>query len=131
MAHRLLHTLVFSSMFMLHGTLGGCARSNTREEPDADTEDMVDAGAPVATDAGEVMMADAHVPAASDAGAPDAGAPDAGDPRFCEPGWPTTKGQWTAEVDGELWGCEGPGHWTGEDAGPIDVSECCRVREEG
>lgn len=125
MAHRLLHTLVFSSMFMLHGTLGGCAKSSTREEPDADTEDMVDAGAPLVTDAGGLVTADAFVPAASDAGAP-----DAADPRFCEPGWPTTKGQWTAEVDGELWGCEGHGGGPA-DASAIDLSDCCRIREEG
>lgn len=130
MAHRLLHTLVFSSMFMLHGI--GCAKSTTRDEPDAGAEDMVDAhmahmvdaGAPVVMDAGDVRV-DAFVPAA-----PDAGAPDASDPRFCEPGWPTTKGQWMAEIDGELWGCEGHGGGAA-DAAAIDLSECCRIREEG
>jgi hypothetical protein len=91
---------------------------------------MADAFVPAAPDA---AVPDAAVPdaAATDAGATDAGAPDASDPRFCEPGWPTTKGQWTVEVDGELWGCDWTGHRTdGTDAGPVDVSECCRIREE-
>ncbi|MBZ0116381.1 MAG: hypothetical protein IT378_13070 [Sandaracinaceae bacterium] len=106
MAHRLLHTLVFSSMVMLQG----CSRSHGHEDTDASTPR--DAGIdPI--DATPIAPADAAVPPA-----------DAGDPRLCEPGWPTTKGQWTVDVDGQLWLCEG------EMTDPPDLSGCClAVRE--
>ncbi len=87
---RLFHTLVVSSVM----TLDGCTISHAVEELDAGPDDPPDGGE---SDAGS----DAGLPDAAlgfDAAIPDAGW-DAGDVRFCEPGWPTTRGMVCGGLD--------------------------------
>lgn len=99
MAHRLLHSLVFSSVMVLEGL--GCAVSHhgPDEDPPAPPPPPRHFDPPV-DDGG--LPGDAG---GEDSGAPqlDAGEPadpaDAGDPRLCEPGWPTTKASYCAVVD--------------------------------
>jgi hypothetical protein len=97
MRHRLLHTLVFSSSFLVDG----CAMAH-----------VVDGDAGAAADALETP--DAFAP------------PDAAiDVRACEPGWPTTKGQFNIERDGVWYACG-----SGVDREDPDLSLCCvRVPE--
>lgn len=112
-AHRLLHSVVISSVLALESV--GCGISHDRVDPpddDGGPRDrspdagrrrdagfrMVDAGTPVEPDAGR---ADAGAPP-GDAGPPP---PDAGDARACEPGWPTTKGFFCTTVSDDLLLC--------------------------
>ena len=68
----------------------------------------------------------AHVTPISDApSAPDAGS-DAPDVRYCEPGWPTTKGQFRYDLDGVAYSCSHP---IEPDTLP-DLSMCCVIRPE-
>ncbi|MCB9592445.1 MAG: hypothetical protein H6719_06915 [Sandaracinaceae bacterium] len=104
---RLFHTLVVSSVM----TLDGCTISHATTadagpgDPPDGGADGLDAGADGGTDA---AIPDAAIPDAGfDAAIPDAGW-DAGDARFCEPGWPTTKGMVCVDI--------GDG-----------VVECCRL----
>ena len=116
MAHRLLHSLVFSSVIALEAA--GCNTSHMLVPPDPrdggppdDDDDagpdhdastwipLADAGPPP-TDAGPPTRDDAGPPvvdAGLDAGFDDAGPPH--DLRTCEPGWPTTKAM-VCEPDG-------------------------------
>ena len=116
--HRLLHTLVLSSAYLLEG----CAVSHRVDTPDASAP-AADASAPI--DAAAPVDAAAPIDAAApvDAAEPiDAATPvDAGDPRFCEPGWPTTKAQRTIEIEGTTYVCS----WLDESDGGVDVSQCC------
>ncbi|MFK8002569.1 MAG: hypothetical protein AB8H86_23465 [Polyangiales bacterium] len=105
MAHRFLHTLVFSSVLALEG----CSTSHSSQGdlpdggmPDAPNPDAFFDAGPRPFDTG---------PARVDAGPPpfdggstnvDSGAPDAGrptDPRLCEPGWQTTKASTCQPID--------------------------------
>jgi hypothetical protein len=119
MAHRLLHSLVISSVMALEGL--GCAFSHTPEparEPPPDPlepppmgfdDGAVDAG-PLDTgtaDTGRPGTGSADT-GAPDTGSPDTspaptdtGAPDGSDPRFCEPGWPTTKASFCRTIEEE------------------------------
>lgn len=129
MAHRLLHSLVISSLFALEGS--GCTSSHDRPPlppPPPDGDDAgtwwLDAGAPRPRDAG-VRRSDAgrspsDAGAPADAGPPDAAAPsdagapsdggfaaDGGEMPMCEPGWPTTKGFFCTELEnGEIVCCD-------------------------
>ena len=112
MSHRLLHSLVFSSVLALDAT--GCTTSHglPAMPPSPDAEGLsIDGGVlptttdasvpPVPTDAFvPPVPTDAFIPAPS----PDASIPpDAfvpGDDRFCEEGWPTTKATSCIEVEG-------------------------------
>lgn len=56
------------------------------------------------------------------------------DVRYCEPGWPTTKGQFRYPAEGVTYGCSiqdgyemdpEQGNWR-----PTDASTCCVVRPE-
>jgi len=68
----------------------------------------------------------AHVTPTSDASAPpDAGA-DAPDVRYCEAGWPTTKGQFRHDRDGVVYSCSHPM----ENPEMPDLSMCCVIRPE-
>lgn len=131
MRHRLLHTLVFSSGFLLDGcaTTHGSAPDAGPGLPDApvpspDAETSPDAW--LAPDAFAPPDAfdppDAFVP-------PDAFSPDAAvvitDPRACEPGWPTTKAVFEVERDGVRYGCRFP---EVEHEEP-DLSLCCVITE--
>lgn len=89
---RLFHTLVVSSVM----TLDGCTISHATSA-DAGPDDPPDGGG---SDAGtDAALPDAALPDAGfDAAVPDAGW-DAGDARFCEPGWPTTKGMVCVDLD--------------------------------
>ena len=123
---------------MLEGALG-CSRSHGTpgrvpdetdasaplDPPDAnrsraDARDAHDAGGPERADAGE------DAAAARDAAVAD----DAGDLRLCEPGWPTTKGQWTLEAAGRTWLCSGPGGLAGEPDPDPEALGCCLIGEE-
>ena len=133
MRHRLLHSLVFSSSFLLDA----CASTHASPLGDAG---LPGDGGPAAGDAGS-SLGDAA--AASDAflapdepdaalepdafAEPDAAAePDAGafvDPRACEPGWPTTKGIFHVIQNGLVYGCR---HGVTSPETP-DVELCCIV----
>ena len=68
----------------------------------------------------------AHATPASDAAAtPDAGS-DAPDVRYCEPGWPTTKGQFRYDLEGVAYSCAHPS----EPGAMPDLSMCCVIRPE-
>jgi len=100
MRHRLFHTLVISSSFLLDAcaTTHGDVRDDASLPPDAGPSPASDAGA--AADA----FAEPDAFAAPDAFVE----PDAGvfvDPRACEPGWPTTKGIFHVIRDGITYGC--------------------------
>ena len=121
MASRLFHTLVVSSVM----TLDGCTISHSLAT-DAGDDDPPDGGGDL--DAGDDAGFDADVPDAGvDAGLADAGF-DAGiadaalldaDVRFCEPGWPTTKGMVCVDQgDGTVECCR---LWLGD--GSMDT--CC------
>ncbi|MEM9188796.1 MAG: hypothetical protein AAGF12_06450 [Myxococcota bacterium] len=105
MAHRLFHSLVFSSVMALEG----CALSHSDSgsppdplflPPDAQVDGSVDDAAQDAT------TQDRSVDALVDA------VPDARDPRLCEPGWPTTKATVCAPIE------------------PEAQFECCSSRDE-
>lgn len=110
MAHRFLHTLVFSSVLALEGC--STSHSSPLEMPDGGMPDApnLDAGTrdagPPPFDGGRPSV-DAGPPP-FDGGSPnvDAGSPDAGqdagppmDPRLCEPGWQTTKASTCQPID--------------------------------
>ena len=110
MRSKLFHTLVLSSFTL------GCSKTHTRPMSVSDAGPANDAAA------------------ASDAGF------DANDPRYCEPGWPTTKGGPRAVcVDAERrisadglpcaanYLCEGD--VIGEVGTPVDAS-CCLLRPD-
>lgn len=59
---------------------------------------------------------------------PDAGS-DAPDVRYCEPGWPTTKGQFRHEQDGVIYGCPHTAQPEEPETQP-DLSMCCVVPPE-
>ncbi len=88
MRHRLLHTLVLSSSFLLDA----CA---TVHAP---------------SDAGDAAPSDGSTI----------------DPRLCEPGWPTTKAQFTVMVGEVTYGCR---HLEGNTPESPDLSLCCVVPE--
>ena len=68
----------------------------------------------------------AHATSAGDVpSAPDAGS-DAPDVRTCEPGWPTTKGQFRVDLDGVAYSCAHPV----EPGVPPDLTMCCVIRPE-
>lgn len=108
MAHRFLHTLVFSSALALEG----CSTSHSSRDdlpdapnldaffPDASRSDagppLIDAGPPP-FDGGSTNLDAAAPDAGHDAGAHDAGRPT--DPRLCEPGWQTTKASTCQPID--------------------------------
>lgn len=102
MAHRFLHTLVFSSVLALEG----CSTSHSAEDdlPDATPDAFPDAGprlidvGPPTVDAGPPPFdgGATNMDAGHDAGH-DAGRPT--DPRLCEPGWQTTKASTCQPID--------------------------------
>ncbi len=94
MQHRLFHTLVISSSMLLEA----CASTHGSAMPDAS----------MPTDA--PTTPDAFV------------SPDA-DPRTCEPGWPTTKGNFSHTQAGLAYNCPS-GARDGFD-GPVDLTRCC------
>ena len=102
--HRLLHSLVFSSVMALDAT--GCTTSHEPQDmpprPDADGLTSDGGLPPVLSDGGvPPVLTDAFVPPEPSRDAsvpPDAFMPT--DDRFCEEGWPTTKATSCTEVEG-------------------------------
>ncbi len=136
MRHRLFHTLVISSSFLLDA----CATTHATEGPDGGASPDAAPGSDAATPPPDAFampdaLAEADAFVAPDAFAspdafetPDAFVPptdDAGvfvDPRACEPGWPTTKGVFHVERDGILYGCR---HAEGSNPDMPDLERCC------
>lgn len=133
MRHRLFHSLVISSSFLLDA----CA--STHVDGQSDASPQPDAGPSSASDAGAAADAffapdafvqpDAFAPPdayeAPDAfEPPDAFAADDVfvDPRACEPGWPTTKGVFHVIRDGLAYGCR---HSETSNPETPNLDECC------
>ena len=140
MAHRFLHTLVFSSVLALEGC--STSHSSLLEMPDGGMPDVPNRDAePPAFDGGPPSV-DAGPPP-FDGGSPnvDAGTPDAGhdsgppiDLRFCEPGWQTTKASYCRPLDmddpASLLVCYSSFICEPVENDGGDLIEACREREE-
>lgn len=132
MRHRLLHTLVFSSGFLLDGcaTTHGTMPDAGPLAPDAPPARDDAALPPDAAVIGDAFVApDAAAPPDAFV-APDAFSADASvsvtDPRACEPGWPTTKAVFDVERDGVWYGCR----FGVTDPESPDLSLCCIIVRE-
>lgn len=125
--HRLLHTLVFSSAL----AVGGCgAAAPAPLEPAAETSyaEAETSTALVTTQAEPVAIANMDSPYAAGTAGSDAGSAL----RYCENGWPTTKGaslrcetSTDAEGESETVCCDGM--YSGDADFGTDAAQCCVV----
>lgn len=118
-AHKLLHGLVFASTTIWQGCANSHAATQADAGPDAETLalDAANDQRTIRVDADPLDAENVFADALSD---------PASDARFCEEGWPTTKGRLWLEIDGRTFGCS----WQAlEDASQErpNLDFCCEV----